>query len=63
MQRQRAKVRKIAAAYIASEGRPRKKAASEEAKRNNEVAHLRTQVELLRNFLYEAERRGSGNTV
>ena len=56
--RQNRKERKIAAGYIARpKGRPRKDAASEEAKRNNEVAQLRMQVELLRNFLCEAGRR------
>ena len=58
MHRQHAKERKIAAGYIPRpKGRPRKEAASEEAKRKNEVAQLRMQVELLRNFLYEAGRR------
>ena len=42
---------------IYSKGRPRKESASEEVKRSNEIAQLRMQVELLRNFLCEAGRR------
>ena len=58
MARQNRKERRIAAGYIPRpKGRPRKETASEEAKRNNEVVQLRMQVELLRNFLYEAGRR------
>ena len=58
MHRHRAKERKIASGYIPRpKGRPRKEAASEEVKRNNEVVQLRMQVELLRNFLLEAGRR------
>ena len=58
MARQNRKERRIAAGYIPRpRGRPRKGTASEEAKRNNEVVQLRMQVELLRNFLYEAGRR------
>ena len=58
MARQNRKERRIAAGYIPRpKGRPRKEPASEEAKRNNEVALLRMQVELLRNFLCEAGRR------
>ena len=58
MARQTRKERRIAAGYIPRpKGRPRKETASEEAKRNNEVMLLRMQVELLRNFLYEAGRR------
>ena len=56
--RQNRKERKIAAGCIARpKGRPRKEPASEEAKRSNEIAQLRMQVELLRNFLCEAGRR------
>ena len=56
--RQNRKERMLAAGYIPrSKGRPRKEAASEEVKRNNEVVQLRMQVELLRNFLCEAGRR------
>lgn len=56
--RQNRKERKIAAGYIPRpKGRPRKEPASEEVKRNNEILQLRMQVELLRNFLYEAGRR------
>ena len=58
MARQNRKERRIAAGYIPRpKGRPRKETASEEVKRNNEVVLLRMQVELLRNFLYEAGRR------
>ncbi|MBP3646717.1 MAG: hypothetical protein J6K55_09875 [Clostridia bacterium] len=58
MARQNRKERRIAAGYIPRpKGRPRKESASEETKRNNEVVLLRMQVELLRNFLYEAGRR------
>ena len=56
--RQNRKERMLAAGYIPRpKGRPRKEAASEEVKRNNEVVQLRMQVELLRNFLCEAGRR------
>ena len=56
--RQNRKERLVAAGYIPRpKGRPRKEAASEEAKRNNEIVQLRMQVELLRNFLCEAGRR------
>ena len=58
MARQNRKERRIAAGYIPRpKGRPRKEPANEEAKRNNEVVQLRMQVELLRNFLFEAGRR------
>ena len=58
MCRQNRKEQLMAAGYIPRpKGRPRKEAASEEAKRNNEVAQLRMTVELLRNFLCEAGRR------
>ena len=56
--RQNRKERRIASGYIPRpKGRPRKETASEEVKRSNKVAQLRMQVELLRNFLYEAGRR------
>lgn len=56
--RQNRKERKIAAGYVPRpKGRPRKESASEEAKHNNEIAQLRMQVELLRNFLSEVGRR------
>ena len=58
VKRWRKKERKIAAGYIPRpKGRPRKEAASEETKRNNEIVQLRMTVELLRNFLSEAGRR------
>lgn len=58
MHRHHAKERKIAAGSTPRpKGRPRKKAESEEDKRNNELVRLRMQVELLRNFLYEAGRK------
>ena len=53
MERQRRKERMLAAGYI-----PRyKEAVSEEEKQHKELAKLRMQVELLRNFLFEAGRR------
>ena len=56
--RQNRKARRIAAGYISRpKGRPRKTEASEDIKRNNEVAQLRMQVELLQNFLSELGRR------
>lgn len=58
MHRHHAKERKLAAGYIPQpKGRPRKEPASEEVRQNNEIVQLRMQVELLRNFLYEAGRR------
>ena len=58
MHRHHTKERKLAAGYILRpKGRPRKEAASEEVRRNNEIVQLRMQVELLRNFLSEAGRR------
>ena len=56
--RQNRKERLLAAGYMPRPtGRPRKDAANEEVKRNNEVVQLRMTVELLRNFLCEAEMR------
>lgn len=56
--RERRKERKIAAGYmIQPKGRPRKDGTTEEARRNNELAELRMQNELLRNFLSELGRR------
>ena len=56
--RQNRKSRLIANGYIPRpKGRPRKNAADEEIKRNNELVQLRMQVELLRNFLSEVGRR------
>ena len=58
MKRERRKQRKIEAGYIPQpKGRPRKSAQSEEERKNNEIILLRMEVELLRNFLYEAGRR------
>ena len=58
MKRERRKQRKIEAGYVPQpKGRPRKSAQSEEERKNNEIVLLRMQVELLRNFLYEAGRR------
>jgi len=58
MHRHHAKERKLAAGYIPRpKGRPCKEPASEEVRQNNEIVQLRMQVELLRNFLYEAGRR------
>ena len=56
--RQRRKQRLIEHVYIPRpKGRPRKTEETEEMRRNNELAELRMQVELLRNFLCEAGRR------
>lgn len=56
--RQNRKSRLITNGYILRpKGRPRKNAADEETKRNNELIQLRMQVELLRNFLSEVGRR------
>ena len=56
--RQNHKARLIANGYVPRpKGRPRPNPADEETKRNNELAELRMQVELLRNFLSEAGRR------
>ena len=58
MERQRRKERMLAAGYIPRpKGRPHKEPVSEEGKQRNELAKLRMQVELLRNFLSEAGRR------
>ena len=55
--RQNNKPKKIANGYVPrAKGRPRKHAADEETRRNNELIELRMQVELLRNFLSEAGR-------
>ena len=57
MERQRRKERMLAAGYIPRpKGRPHKEPV-EEGKQRNELAKLRMQVELLRNFLSEAGRR------
>lgn len=56
--RQNRKQRLIAKGYVPRpKGRPRKGTLNEEQQRNNELAELRMQVELLRNFLSEAGRR------
>ena len=56
--RQNNKAKKIAGGYIPRpKGRPRKNPADQETQRNNELAELRMQVELLRNFLCEVGRR------
>ena len=58
MERQRRKERMLAAVYIPrTKGRPCKEPVSEEEKQHKELAKLRMQVELLRNFLFEAGRR------
>ena len=58
MERQRRKERLLAAGYIPrSKGRRCREPVSEEEKQHNELAKLRMQVELLRNFLSEAGRR------
>lgn len=64
MHRHHAKERKLAAGYIPRpKGRPRKEAASAEAKQHNELVKLRMQVELLRNFLSEAGRPAKKSQV
>ena len=51
---QHRKQRLIANGYVPrSKGRPRKDAADENSRQQNELAQLRMQVELLRNFLSE----------
>lgn len=56
--RQNNKAKRIADGYIPRpKGHPRKNPADEETQRSNELAELRMQVELLRNFLSEAGRR------
>ena len=58
VKRQRKKQRMVVNGYIPRpKGRPRKAEATEEIRRNNELAELRMQVELLRNFLSEVGRR------
>lgn len=58
VKRQNRKQRLMANGYVPRpKGRPRKESLSEEQKRNNELATLRMQVELLRNFLSEVGRR------
>lgn len=52
--RQNRKARKISLGYIPrKKGRPRKEAATEEARMKNELAQLRMTVEVLRNFQLE----------
>lgn len=56
--RQRRKQRMIENGYIPRpKGRPRKDAANESVRQQNELVQLRMQVELLRNFLSEVGRR------
>ena len=56
--RQRRKRRMVVNGYIIRpKGRPRKREETEEIHHNNELAELRMQVELLRNFLSEVGRR------
>ena len=56
--RQRRKRRLIENGYIPRpKGRPRKDATDEKIRQQNELAQLRMQVELLRNFLSEVGRR------
>lgn len=56
--RQNRKARKIALGYTPrKKGRPRKEAATEEARMKDELAELRMTVEVLQNFLLEAGRR------
>ena len=56
--RQNRKERQIKAGYIPRpKGRPRKTPETEEIRRKNELANLKMQVELLRNFLSECGRK------
>lgn len=56
--RQRRKQRLMEQGYIPRpKGRPRKDAADENVRQQNELIQLRMQVELLRNFLSEVGRR------
>ncbi len=56
--RQNRKERLIKEGYILRpKGRPRKVPETEEISKNNEIANLKMQVELLRNFLSECGRR------
>ena len=56
--RQNNKAKRIADGHVPRvKGYPRKNPAKEETQRSNELAELRMQVELLRNFLSEAGRR------
>lgn len=56
--RQNRKARLIANGYVPRpKGRPRKDTNDVETRRNNELAMLRMQVEVLQNFLSEAGRR------
>ena len=56
--RQRRKERKVAQGYILRpKGRPKKDAANESVRQQNELVQLRMQVELLRHFLSEVGRR------
>lgn len=58
VKRQNKKARMITNGYVPRpKGRPRHQSSDEETKRNNELVSLRMQVELLRNFLFEAGRR------
>ena len=58
VKRQNRKRRLLESGYIPRpKGRPRKDAADESTKQQREVAQLRMQVELLRNFLSEVGRR------
>ncbi len=58
VKRQNRKKRLIENGYIPRpKGRPRKDAANESVRQQNELAQLRMQVELLRNFLSEVGRR------
>jgi predicted transcriptional regulator len=56
VKRQSRKQRPIAEGYIPQHKRRPQKTISEKQKRNNELIELHMQVELLRNFLYEAGR-------
>ena len=58
VKRQNRKKRLLESGYIPRpKGHPRKDAADESVRQQNELAQLRMQVELLRNFLSEVGRR------
>lgn len=58
VKRENRKARLVAQGYtLQPKGRPRKDAASESVRKENELIQLRMTVELLRNFLSEAGRR------
>lgn len=58
VKRQHRKARQLANGYIPlPKGRPRKDSQNTDIQKDNEIAKLKMQVELLRNFQYEAGRK------